>query len=120
MSDTPQPTGKTTIAIDVLLTIASLTTLNITGVSRLSHPPTPRVKDLLKRGQMFEGVLIEVQDDTVYVDLYIIMKHDINIRDVGRKIQSEVARAISEMVGMQVGRINIHVEDIDYPLEFEA
>lgn len=117
MSDTPQPTGKTTIAIDVLLTIASLTTLNVPGISRFSPTPIPRVKDLFKRGQMFEGVLIDVQDDTVYVDLYIIMKHDVNIRDVGRNIQSEVARAISEMVGMQVGRINVHVEDIDYPME---
>ena len=119
MTEAP-PTGKTTIAIDVIVTIASLKTLRVPGVSRFSHTPTPRVKDIFKRDQIFEGIVIDIQDDTVYVDLYIIMDHDVNIRDVCQNIQRDVARAISEMVGMQVGRINIHVEDIDYPLEQEA
>jgi uncharacterized alkaline shock family protein YloU len=29
-------------------------------------------------------------------------------------IQEKVSRAITEMVGMEVGKINIHIEDIDY------
>jgi uncharacterized alkaline shock family protein YloU len=120
MKDTLQPAGKTTIAIDVLVTIASLTTLNVPGVSRFSNAPAPRVKDLFKRGQVFEGVIIDVEEDTVYVDLYIVLEHDVSILDVSRKIQLEVARAISEMVGMQVGRINVHVEDIDFPVDQEA
>jgi len=115
MTDLP-PAGKTTIAIDVLITIASLTTMSVPGVSRFSQTHSSRVKDIFRRTQMFDGVLIDIEEDTVYVDLYVIMKHDVNIRDVCKNIQRDVARAISEMVGMQVGRINIHVEDIDYPL----
>jgi uncharacterized alkaline shock family protein YloU len=111
--------GTTTIAPDVLLTIAQLTTLNVNGVSRLGHVQTP-VNQLLKRAQKREGVSIEVVDDVVYMDIFVILKNDINVRDVSHNIQREVARAISEMVGMTVGRINIHIEDIDYPLEAEA
>ena len=111
--------GKTTIAPEVLLTIARLTTLNVPGVSRMSNVPGG-VNRLFSRG-VGEGVRIDIQeDDTVYADLYVILKNDVNIRDVGRSIQQEVARAISEMVGMQVGRVNVHVEDIDYPVEPEA
>jgi uncharacterized alkaline shock family protein YloU len=29
-------------------------------------------------------------------------------------VQKAVSRAISEMVGMEPGKINIHVEDIDF------
>jgi uncharacterized alkaline shock family protein YloU len=111
--------GTTTIAPDVLLTIAQLTTLNVDGVSRLSHVQKP-VNQLLKRTQRREGVLIEVVDDVVYVDIYVILNSDVNVRDVSHNIQREVARAISEMVGMVVGRVNIHIEDIDYPAEVEA
>ena len=75
------------------------------GVSRLFH-----------RG-FSDGVRIEVQDDSVFTDLYVILDNDVNIRDVSRNIQNNVARAISEMVGMRVGRVNIHIEDIDYPEE---
>lgn len=114
MSNPYNAPGKTTIALDVLLTIARLTTLSIPGVSRLSSAPGG-VNRLFKRSQYCEGVCIEVQEDMVNADIYVILKSDINIREVSRNIQREIARAISEMVGMQVGRINIHVEDIDYP-----
>jgi uncharacterized alkaline shock family protein YloU len=120
MSEPYQQTGKTTIALDVLLTIARLTTLSVKGVSRLSDINQTGVKNILKRGQTSEGVFIQVQDDIVYVDLYVILESETNIREVSRNIQREVSRAISDMVGMQVGRINVHIEDIDYPLEPET
>jgi len=44
----------------------------------------------------------------------VIIQHDMNVREVSRSIQTQVTRAISEMVGMEVGRVNIHIEDIDY------
>jgi uncharacterized alkaline shock family protein YloU len=111
--------GKTTIAPEVLLTIARLTTLDVPGVSRMSPVPGG-VNRLFKRG-FGEGVRIDIRDDdTVYADLYIILENDVNIRDVSRLVQHRVARSISDMVGMQVGRVNIHIEDIDYPMESEA
>ncbi len=119
MNDTEVTQGKTTIAPEVLLTIAQLTTLNVNGVSRLSHVQIP-VNRLLKHTQRREGVLIEVVDDVVYVDIYVILKNEVNVRDVSHNIQHEVSRAISEMVGMTVGKVNIHIEDIDYPSEAEA
>ena len=119
MKDDDPSQGTTTIAPDVLLTIAQLTTLNVAGVSRLSHVQT-QVNQLLKRTQRREGVLIEVVDDVVYADIYVVLKNDLNVRDVSHNIQHEVTRAISDMVGMSVGRVNIHIEDIDYPPEAEA
>lgn len=113
MTDYPRPPGKTTIAPEVLLTIVRLTALKEEGVSRLSTV-TGGVNRLFRRGYG-EGVRIEIEDDIVYADLYVVLKDNINIRQVSRSIQKSVARAISEMVGMRVGRINIHIEDIDYP-----
>lgn len=110
--------GKTTIAPEVLLTIAQLTTLKTPGVSRMSNVPGG-VNRLFRR-EYGEGVRIDIRDDVVYIDLYLILKKDMNIRDVSRQVQRNVARAISEMVGMPVGRVNIHVEDIDYSTEAET
>ena len=119
LRDDPDAIGKTTIAPEVLLTIARLTTLDITGVSRMSPVPGG-VNRLFNRG-ISEGVRIDIrEDDTVFADLFVILQKDVNIRDVSREIQHKVARAISEMVGMQVGRVNVHIEDIDYPMEPEA
>lgn len=112
MSETPRPPGKTTVAPEVLLTIAKLTTLKVPGVSRL-NPAVGSINRLLNPGAS-EGVRLEIHDDLVYADLHVILKHDTNIREVSRNIQRSVARALSDMVGMSIGRINIHIEDIDY------
>jgi uncharacterized alkaline shock family protein YloU len=110
-----QSIGKTSVAPEVLLTIARLTALKVPGVSRMANLP-PGVNRLFQRGSG-DGVCVELKDNTAMIDLYIVLKQDVNIREVSRTVQHEVARAISEMVGILVGRIDVHVEDIDYSVE---
>jgi uncharacterized alkaline shock family protein YloU len=120
MENTSLPAGKTTIAPEVLFTIARLTTLSIPGVSKISTSPGD-VNQFLKRGiHATEGVRIAIEDDAVYADIYVVIKGDVNAREVGHHVQAQVARAISEMVGMEVGRVNIHIEDIDYDTSTES
>jgi uncharacterized alkaline shock family protein YloU len=106
---------KTTISPEVLLTISRLAALQVEGVSRMSPVPVANVPRLMKRGQIGEGIAIEILDNVFYADLFVVMKSGVNVREVSRLLQKEISRAISEMVGMTVGRINIHIEDIDYP-----
>ncbi len=116
--DTPKtannrPPGKTTIAPGVLIDIVRLTTEETAGVHSLSPVPGG-VNRLFHRGYA-DGIRLEIQDDRVYADIYVILESSVNIRNVSRNIQKRVARAISDMVGMPVGRVNIHIEDIAYP-----
>ncbi|MCU0485990.1 MAG: Asp23/Gls24 family envelope stress response protein [Anaerolineales bacterium] len=111
--------GKTTVASDVLLTIARLSTLGVPGVSRLGVVPSNATR-VLKGGHVGEGIAIDIEDGLVLADIYVVMQSDLNVQNVARKIQAEVSRAISEMVGMAAGAINIHIVDIDYPVEPEA
>ena len=106
-----QAPGKTTIAPEVLITIARLNTLSVPGVSRLSTTPGD-VNQLIIRGTN-EGVKITVENGIVYADIYVILNQDVDVREIGHQIQAKISRAISEMVGMDVGKVNIHVEDID-------
>jgi len=110
MSDTNQ--GKTTVAPDVLVTIARMSALSVPGVRRMAQV-SGGVNRLFKRG-VDDGVRIEVEDNTIVASLYLILKKDVNIREVSRNVQGQVARALQEMVGMDVGEVEIHIEDIDY------
>jgi uncharacterized alkaline shock family protein YloU len=109
------PAGKTTVAPDVLLTIARLSTLQAPGVSRMGSVPAD-INRLFQRGYG-DGVSIDIKDDVVTLNLYVVLKQDVNIREASRQVQHNVARAISEMIGMQLGRVNVHIEDIDYAPE---
>lgn len=112
MEKTQLPIGKTTVSPEVLVSIAMLATLGVEGVSRLTSAPRD-VKTLFKKG-LSEGVGLTVEDNVVFYDIYVILKKDVKVREVCRQIQTQVSRSISEMVGMEIGRVNIHVEDIDF------
>ena len=66
MTDSLQQ-GKTTVAPDVLITIARLSALSVPGVSRMAQVPGG-VNRLFKRGA-HEGVRMQVTDNTVFVNL---------------------------------------------------
>lgn len=114
MTEETRPPGKTTVAPDVLLSIARLTALRIEGVHALSNVHQA-FRRLVQSGHSAKGVRADILGDRVTMDLHVVLDHDVNVRQVSREIQKEVARAISEMVGMQAERVNVHIEDIHYP-----
>lgn len=114
MENQNHDSGKTTIAPEVLVDITRLAALSVEGVDRLA--PVPGGVNRLFRKGASEGVQIIVEGNSVKTDLYVILEQNVNIRSTCREIQAQVARAISEMVGMKIGKIDIHVEDIaSYP-----
>lgn len=106
--------GKTTIAPDVLITIARMAALGVEGVSRIA-PVSGGLNRVLKRGAS-EGVRAEIEDGLAYLDLFLILKQDVNVREVGRNVQQMVSRSVFEMLDIEVGHVNIHIEGIDYEI----
>lgn len=108
--------GKVIIAPGVLVTIARLATLSTPGVVRMSAGWTDSMGRLLRRRGPGDGVRIEVEDNTVSVDLHIVVEQDVDVLKLSQEIQTEVSRAIHDMVGMEVKEINIHIQDVEIPL----
>ena len=55
---------------------------------------------------------VEVIDGAVRVDVGIVAEKDVNLYELGVEIQSQVSRAIKEMVGMPVLAVNVHVANV--------
>jgi uncharacterized alkaline shock family protein YloU len=104
-------TDKVTIAPEVLETVARLTALAVPGVARLTTPLG------MRRLWRQDGVEIKVTGNNVHVTLHIITEGDVNMLSVGRQIQTEVARAIQGIVGMTVTSVDVHIEDVTYPVQ---
>ncbi len=105
-------TGKTVIAPEVLITIAKLATLSVAGVAHMAAVPGG-IDRYFKRGTA-DGVRIQVLNHEIVADLHIVITGDANVRTVSDKIQSEVARAMSKMVGMNARTVNVHIEDVEF------
>ena len=112
MADPTDKPGRTTVSPEVLTTIAKHAATSVAGVSRMAGV-SGGVNRLFRRGPS-DGIRIQAEDNMAFVDLFLVIKRDVNLREVSRNVQQHVARAIQEMVGMDIGRIDIHLEDIDY------
>ncbi|HOR18424.1 MAG TPA: Asp23/Gls24 family envelope stress response protein [Brevefilum sp.] len=104
--------SNTTISPEVLHKITRLTTLSVQGVSRLASVNKCLAQVFAQENA--QGAKVLVKDDIVYVDVYVVLFSDMNVRDISREIQERVSRAITEMVGLAVGGVNIHIMDIDF------
>jgi uncharacterized alkaline shock family protein YloU len=109
------PDDKITVAPGVLLTLVRLAALQVTGVRRMGNTPGG-VNRWLRRTPAERGVRILVEEQNVIVDAYVIADADANLREVSYNVQKQVARDIQENVGMVVGAVNVHIEDVIFGL----
>ena len=105
--------GTVRIAPQVLAGIARLTSLDVPGVVRMYHDLSSGVDRFFRGKSAADGVRIEIVDDAVAVDLYIVAAQNVNLYELGREIQTRVSRAIKDMVGMPVLTVNVHVENVE-------
>lgn len=112
---TKSPLGTVTIAPDVLSTIVSLTAQDVPGVARLGAVPgQQRVGTLLGAGAAnASGVAVRVVSDEVVADCYVVALPDINLIELGERVQQAVGEALSQMIGMPVRAINVYVQDVE-------
>jgi uncharacterized alkaline shock family protein YloU len=110
MDSTPA-SGKIFVAPGVLITVAKLAALSVPGVLRMS--PVPGGVNRLFRLGAARGVRLETAGESVSTELFLVVQSDADVRDVARKVQVEVSRAITEIIGLKAGEIIVHIEDID-------
>ena len=109
----PNPNDRIMIAPGVLLTVVRLAALAVPGVVHMGSTPGG-VNRWLRRTPAERGVQVFIEGDTVTIDVYVVVEADANLREVSRTVQSQVARDVQENVGMQLGAINIHIEDVAF------
>jgi len=110
MSDQLRPPGETTVSPEVLIDIVRLATLSVSGVHAIAPVPGGVNRIFTKGGN--EGVQLSIAANTVSATVYVILENSYEVSPVAHAIIQKVGRAISEMVGMEIGNVDVHIEDI--------
>jgi uncharacterized alkaline shock family protein YloU len=109
------PPGAVTIAPGVLTTIVRMTTLAHPGVLRLAPRMPPSLPRLRGKGAQAEGLRVELSDDdAVTVDVHVIADPSASLTDLGKVLQTQIARALEDMVGMEVRSVNVFIDEIEF------
>ena len=104
--------GTITVAPGVLLDIIEQAALYTDGVMGMASIP-PRVGRIFRRLISGDGIELEVGEDSVSIDLYLIVQA-VDLLTLCHQVQKEVIRAMDKLVGLKVSAVNIHIEDVAY------
>ncbi|MFQ5398827.1 MAG: Asp23/Gls24 family envelope stress response protein [Anaerolineae bacterium] len=113
MSEKHESIGRIEVAPGVLATIVHYATLRVDGVARMASVPS-EVARLFRRETRHGSIVLDLSDNKVRFDIYVIMDPHVNIMETSRKLQTAVVEAIDTMVGIPVDAVNVHVEDVVY------
>jgi len=107
--------GKIRIAPQVIEMIAKQSTLEIEGVVDLSGSFAGEIKEFLGRNKhTVKGIKVEVGEAETSVDVSVVIKYGYNITEIAEKIQENVKTSIENMTGLNVVKVNVHINGIEF------
>ena len=68
---------------------------------------------LLRRESVGKGVHVQFnEDDTISIDLHIIVDNNVNLNAVGASIISEVRYVVTNCTGTEVRAVNVYIDSM--------
>ena len=106
--------GAITIGSDVFTNITGSAATNCFGVKGMAvRSKTDGLVHLLRRESMAKGVKVRFnEDDTVSIELHIIVDNGVNLTAVSRSIMSEVRYMVERITGTKVKSVDVCVDSM--------
>ena len=105
--------GKVNCNKNILLSIISLATKEIAGVSSLCENFGSGLKKILSNNYT-NGVKVQYGKNGVVIDVYINVYEDYSVPDIAYKVQENIKNSISAMLDVSIDTINVHVQGVDF------
>ena len=105
--------GEVQIADEVVATIAGLAATEVEGVAAMSSNITKELVSKLGMKNLSKGVKIEVNSDSVSVDLSLTLEYGYSIPNTSRQVQEKVKSAIENMTGLTVSEVNVRISGVN-------
>ena len=93
----PDELGNVHISEEVLAVIAAAAALEVEGVGSLS-----------------KGIHITVLEESVRIDVSVLVKYGYTVIDVAKEVQNAVYNAIENTSGLAVEGVNVHVAGVTF------
>ena len=106
--------GEVTISNAVFTAITGAAATNCFGVKGMAYRSmTDGLVRLLRREAMSKGVKVTYNDDnTVSIELHIVVENGVNIATVCRSIMSEVRYIVSRTTGAEVRSVDVCIDSM--------
>lgn len=105
--------GKIYISEEAVRTVASQAALECYGVVDLvSRRFSDSFGLLMGRSRAGRGVVVQLVDNFIYIELYVVLKIGVNVEAVKKSLSDAVKFSLETFTGMRVRRVHVNVVGI--------
>ena len=106
--------GSVNVSTSVYTDIVGTAVINCFGVKGMAaRSLTDGVYHLLRRESVGKGVHVQFnEDDTISIDLHIIVDNNVNLNAVGDSIISEGRYVVTSCTGTEVRAVNVYIDSM--------
>ncbi|MBN9653638.1 Asp23/Gls24 family envelope stress response protein [Halobacillus litoralis] len=102
--------GNIEIAPEVIEVIAGIAVSEVAGVASMRGNFASGVAERLGgKKNHGKGVKVELTENGVLIDAYVVMDYGISIPDTAQKIQDNTRQALKNMTALDINEINVHI-----------
>lgn len=107
--------GTIKISEDVVASIAALAAAETEGVGGLATGLTAEIASLLGKKSQNKGVRVQLgEQDTVGVELSILVEFGKSVGEVALAVQKAVKAAVESMTGLKTAAVNVVVSGVTF------
>lgn len=110
--------GNIKISVDVVSTIAGIAASQTKGVAGMYSSFAGGIAEKLgAKKNPSKGVKVDMAEKSVKIDLYIVVEYGVRIPELAWEIQEDVKNNVETMTGLEVEKVNIHIEGVSFATE---
>lgn len=111
--------GNVTISTEVIATIASVAAGEIEGVSKMEMNFAESISEKFGKKSYSKGVKVQIEDDTVIIDVFINIIFGYPINETAVKVQENIKKSVESMTEFKVKKIDVHISGVTTIVEEE-
>ena len=113
-----EPGSNIVYSNEVVSIIAGVAASEVEGIASMVNVPNGSL--LGKKRDVTKGVKVEIGTEEASVDLYVTVEYGKPIQKAAQDAQESVRKAIEEMTGLHVVRVDVHVQGVSFEKENNA
>ncbi|WP_026906075.1 Asp23/Gls24 family envelope stress response protein [Paucisalibacillus globulus] len=106
--------GHITITTEVIATIAGGAAVECYGIVGMASKSQIRdgIAEILRKENYSRGIVVRQEDNSLHIDMYIIVSYGTKISEVANNVQSQVKYTLSKTLGLEIDSVNIYIQGV--------
>ncbi len=104
--------GEVNISYDVLAVISAMAALEVDGVVGMAGNITSEIVEKLGMKKLSKGVHVDVAENSVMIDVAIILRMNENIINISKRVQDKIKTTVENMTGLEVANVNVNISNV--------